>query len=169
MGDGAEDGRTPEPPALAEARRWLVAGEYARVIAAARAGRERGEARGEWWMLEADALRGQGEREAAAESYDRAASALSPSRATVAGLKAATVWSALGRPADALASLERSRAAQTGSPVEERALALRVRALHAVGRVDEARAQARSYLVRFPAGGAREAMERALGEESTTP
>lgn len=154
-----DDREAAEPagaPTLAQARAWLLAGEYDRVVAAAPVARASGGDAGAWLMLEADALRARGDGRHAATTYDRAARALSPSRATQAGYLAATLHGAAGDPAAGIASLDTSRADQPGSPLHERALALRVDLLARLGRTAEARTAARAYLLRFPSGGARE-------------
>jgi hypothetical protein len=136
-------------PDLAEARRLLAAGESTTALAAVR--RRDG---GPWRLVEADALRALDRHASAAAAYDRAAPALSGSERVQAGYLAATTRrDQLDDASGALASLDRSAAAASGSPLEERALVLRVDLLTALMRHPEATATAERYLARFPAGG----------------
>lgn len=157
--------RPVEPaPSLAEARAWLLAGRHEDVARAARrAARTRTADRGEWLLLEGDALRALGDRARAADAYERAASATSPSRATQAGYLAAALRFEQGEHDAALGALDASRADRSGSPVEERAMLLRARVLIALGRREEATRVARAYLAAFPGGGSREWMQSLAG------
>lgn len=111
-------------------------------------------------LLRADALRALGRSVEAADAYDAAATRLGGARRAQAGYLAARLrFGALGEPAGALASLD--AAGVDGSAMAERSLALRVRALLALGRDDEARAVARRYLTRFPEGGLADEMRAA--------
>ena len=119
-------------------------------------------------MLEADALRALRRYREAADAYDRAAAGLSDSQASQAGYLAASVRSRhLGDATGALSSLDRSGADRPGSPLAERALALRARILNQEGRTAEARDVASDYLRRFPGGGMAEWM-RALGDSGSS-
>ncbi|MEM9071563.1 MAG: FecR domain-containing protein [Myxococcota bacterium] len=142
-------------PTVAEVRRWLEEGEVARALAAAERGAARAPENGGWHQLLGDALRRDGQRARAADAYDQAASRLPASRATQAGYLAAEIRLRAGDAAGALRSLDVARSSDEGSPIEERAFALRVRAEVAAGQLDQARRHARHYLVRFPSGAAR--------------
>ncbi|MCZ7687145.1 MAG: FecR domain-containing protein [Sandaracinaceae bacterium] len=144
---------------LAAVRALCERGEWARALEAIASARPPRAERGEWALLEGDAHRALGHPEAAARSYERAAESLTPTRAALAGYLAATQHDRADRPADALAALERSRAADRGSPLEERALAMRASLLARVGRSAEARTAARAYLAAFPGGQAAARME----------
>lgn len=144
---------------LAAVRALCERGEWARALEAIAAARPPRAERGEWALLEGDAHRALGDAEAAARSYERAAEVLTPTRAALAGYLAATQHDRADRPAEALAALERSRAADRGSPLEERALAMRAALLARVGRTTEARTAARAYLAAFPGGQAAARME----------
>ncbi|MBW2464303.1 MAG: FecR domain-containing protein [Deltaproteobacteria bacterium] len=151
---GPEPG-TSQIPSVEVARSWLRGGERDRAMRAAERARTERPRDGAYRMLFADALRSGGQHEAAADAYDEAARLLSPSRATHAGLLSASLrLEHLDDPTGALAGLTRTRAADPGSPVEERGLTLRVRCLLALDRSREARAAATNYTMRFPAGSA---------------
>ena len=114
---------------------------------------------GEWRHIEADSLRALRRFSEAADAYDRASAELDGARAQQAGYLAGSLrLLELGDPAGALASLDRARADAIGSPFEERALVLRVRALRHADRPDDARLAAARYLARYPDGGARASM-----------
>jgi hypothetical protein len=145
--------RTPARRPLVEGRSALERGEPELALEIARA---RAPSRGEWAMLEADALRALGRHAEAADAYDRAAATSSASPATQAGYLAARIrLQQLSDPAGALRSLDASRADAPHSPIEDVALALRVRALIAARRTSEARDAARTHLARFPASASR--------------
>lgn len=136
-----------------DARRALERGEYERALEIVRA---RAPVRGEWAMLEGDALRALGRSAEAADAYDRAAASSTASPATRAGYLAAGIrLRQLDDPEGALRSLDASRADAPHSPIEDAALALRVRALIASGDRARARETARVHLARFPASAAR--------------
>lgn len=138
---------------LDDARRLLANGDFEGVLAAVRASTEAARS-ADWTLLEADALRGISRFAEAATAFERAASLASPTRAAASGLSAARIrLDALSDAAGALRSLDRSHADAPGSPVEDASMALRVRALRALGRQDDARAVARVYVARFPSGG----------------
>lgn len=143
-------------PDLAEVRRWLAARRFDEALPVIGRAVDQGREPGvdEWRLAQAVALRGLGRSREAADLYD--AVAQSPAgRAAGAGYLAASLrLRSLGDPEGALASLEASAADRPGSPLEERALALRARALDALGRAGEAREAARRYLGRYPDAGA---------------
>ena len=139
------------PPAgaldLAAARRALAAGDVDAALEAV----ARSDRRGAWALLEGDALRAARRFDEAADAYDHAAATSSPSAATHAGYLAARVrHRQLDDAAGALRSLDGSRAAAPHSPVEEAALALRIRVLLALDRRGEARGEAFRHRTRFP-------------------
>jgi hypothetical protein len=149
----AEAPETPEviatEPDEVEVRGWIVRGEATRALAYADAHEG-----GSWRMIEAEALRASGRFQESVVEFELAASALSGSQKATAVFNAAQVSFREARnPAGAIVILDRWSATEPGAPLEERALALRVRALRAAGRTDEARAQARYYLDRFPRSG----------------
>ncbi len=152
-------------PTLAQARQWLIAGRIDDVVRAARAVRKTQSVRkararrGPWLLLEGDAERARGNLVAAAEAYERAIPVFTPTQATQAGLLAARVRFEQGKYTKAVAALDDSAADASGSPVEERALALRVKILLKHNRSDLARHSASIYLARFPNGSARSWME----------
>jgi hypothetical protein len=131
---------------------WIAAGELERALAAARAAAAASRDPGRFLVLEADALRGLGRSAEAARAYDDAAGRLPAEAAAQAAYQAAALRLKLGDADGALASLDAGRADAPGTALEERALALRVRALVAAGRADDARALAGRYLERFPEG-----------------
>lgn len=127
-------------------------------------------ANGPWLLACADAQRGLGEFAAAARMYEQASLRLSPSRATLAGVSAARVY--LDRLHDANAALRviaLSRADESGSPVEEPAFVLRLRALDSLNRHDEAARLASVYLARFPDGSARAWAESLTTRATSAP
>lgn len=144
---------------LAALRALCARGEWARALDAMASARPPHAERGDWAMLEGDAHRALGHTAAAAGAYERAAESLTPTRAALAGFLAATQHERAAQPAPALTVLEASHAADRGSPVEERALAMRASLLARVGRVEEARTAARAYLAAFPGGEAIPRME----------
>ncbi len=132
---------------LARARRLLVAGRYQAVIDLAR--RHRG---GEWRMVEGDALRALGRTREAIATYLAAIDQLDATGAASAGFVAARLQWQNGDPERALDALTESGADRIDSPLEERALGLRLRILVDSGRSEAARAVAARYLERFPQG-----------------
>lgn len=144
---------------LAALRALCARGEWARALDAIASARPPNAERGDWAMLEGDAHRALGHTAEAAGAYERAAESLTPTRAALAGFLAATQHERAAQPAAALTVLEASHAADRGSPVEERALAMRASLLARVGRVEEARTAARAYLAAFPGGEAIPRME----------
>ena len=155
-------GRRAGEPSLETVRGWLTEGEVTAALEAARASVGRRPGDGAWRMLLGDAQRVSGDRAAAAETYDVAATQVSESQATQAGFLAAELRLERGDPAGALRSLERARATERGSPIAERASAL---ALRARARLDDREAfvrAARAYRLRFPTGSAGPWVEREL-------
>jgi len=74
----------------------------------------------------------------------------------------------LGDAPGALAALDATGADSAGSPLAERATALRARALDRMGRGAEARAVALRYLARYPGGGMAAWMRRLVGDDAET-
>jgi hypothetical protein len=155
---------TQEPPKpeslermLARARSQLAAGDYEAVLAEVERAARRGTPSGAWRMLEGDALRALARPTDAAGAYDRAAALLAGAERSEAAYSAAYLRFQSRDHERALTSLLDADA--TGSPLEERGLALRAQILEALGRKDDARAIAKRYLDRFPAGGLRSYMK----------
>ncbi|MEM9068088.1 MAG: FecR family protein [Myxococcota bacterium] len=146
--------REPTEPAsqevsLADARALVLAGEFEAAENAANEALASTAPAGGWWMVKADAQRGRRQWRAAAESYDRAASALRGARVPQAAYAAARIYAdRLSDPAAAHRSLQEGRAAAEGSPVEERARILEIRVLRSLGR--DAGGATERYLTRFP-------------------
>jgi hypothetical protein len=130
---------------LARARADVAAGEFRSALAAF----DREPApNGAWLLVAADARRGLGDVPAAADTYARAAAALTgPERAEAMYTAAYLRFHDLHDATGALAAL-----GDDSGPLEERALALRVQILVALHRGDDARDAARRYLARFPRG-----------------
>lgn len=104
-------------------------------------------------MVEADALRALRRYDEAVAAYERAAGQLSGGMAAQAGYLAASTRFRQGDARGALSTLDGSSAMAPGSPLAERATALRVRLLHRLGRRAEARREAEGYLRDYPNGG----------------
>ncbi|MEM9068178.1 MAG: FecR domain-containing protein [Myxococcota bacterium] len=141
-------GRTQPQVTRDVARSWIANGDFERALDVAR---RRG-----WRLVEADALRALQRFAEAAEVYE----AVGDSRAAYAAAR--IHFLELNDPDAALRALE---TIEEGSPLAERSLALRVRALRRVGRTEEARRFAETYLARFPQGGLADWMQ-ALVDES---
>jgi tetratricopeptide (TPR) repeat protein len=138
-----------EQPTIAEVRAWIANGEAQRAHdhAAAQSG-------GSWKMIEAEALRALRRFDEAVAAFEQAAGGLGGGQRATAVFNAAQIaFLHLGNPTGAISILDRWDATAPGAPLEERALALRVRALRAAGRIAQAREQARYYLGRFPTSG----------------
>jgi hypothetical protein len=177
-GDSALAEPTPPVPVPVTPPR-ITAPQEARVIdpAGARAMITEGRARralsvardhdgGEWRHVEADALRALRRFAEAANAYDRAASQLDGARVRQAGYLAASLrLLELDDPEGALASLDRAHADAPGSPFEERAIVLRVRALRRADRTDEARLGAQRYVESYPEGGMADYMRALIDAE----
>ncbi len=138
-------------------RRWLSEGRFDEVLQAlsndSRISRDSDIA-----LVEADAHRGAGHLAEAAARYERITSRLSPSRAAEIGYLSALLYSQSNETDRASAVLDATHADASGSPMEERATALRCRLDL---RTDNARARtcARRYLAGFPGGFAAEEMQ----------
>ena len=147
---------------LAQLEAWRDNGEFDLVLQAlGETAPPAGEV-GAWSMVEGDAYRALGREREAALAYIRASETLSPSRAAVAGLLAARRLEGLGETERALAVLASSHAAERGAPLEEQALAMRALLRSRIGRLDEARADARDYLVSFSSGPSAPQMQALL-------
>ena len=147
---------------LAQLEAWRDAGEFDVVLEALREATPPRDEVGAWAMVEGDAERALGHDREAALAYIRASESLSPSRAAVAGLLAARRLERLHEDERALAVLASSHAADRGAPLEEQALATRALLRSRLGHIDEARADARDYLVSFPSGPSAAQMEALL-------
>lgn len=158
---GRVEERTPRSPiTLADLRALCDRGAFAEALEAMENDPAPPGEEGEWAMLEGDAARALSDLPRAAAAYERAASALTPSRAALAGFLAASTHERMGEDEAALALLDTTGAAAPGSPLEERALAMRASLLARLGRASEAAESARRYLASFPGGEARARMER---------
>ncbi|UJR81428.1 FecR family protein [Sandaracinus amylolyticus] len=149
---------------LAHVRALCDRGEFEAALSAIASARPPRAERGDWAMLEGDAHRALGHTVDAAGAYERAASSLTPTRAALAGFLAAAQRERAGDLDAALAVLDRTHAAERGSPLEERALAMRASLLARLGRDEDAAITARAYLAGFPGGEARARMEALLAE-----
>lgn len=153
------------PPTLSILRRWLRERRYRDVLRTCERAQRREDL--EWLVLEGDAARGAGQTARAAQLLSRASERASPTRAVHYGYQAAQLFVREGQEARAIEVLERSRADAPASPLEERALFLRAQALSRLHRGAEVRAVARRYLMRFPAGEARQWMDEAASDSAT--
>jgi hypothetical protein len=148
-------------------RRLITEGDPERALIAARRVLARDPSNPDYRMVEADALRALRRFAEAADAYDRAAEDGGAAERAGAGYRAASLRSDhLDDPLGALSSLSAASVDQRGSSFEERGLALRARALDALGRTEEARDVARRYLSRYPAGTTRAFMEALVATES---
>lgn len=120
---------------LARVRAWLHEGLADRALAAARRASVRATAnRGEWLLLQADALRSLGRAAEAALTYRRAGQVLSGELRTQAGFKAAELFlRAQDDASAALAVLDDYAVDAPGSALRERGLLLRIDALRRLG------------------------------------
>ncbi|MCC6875881.1 MAG: FecR domain-containing protein [Sandaracinaceae bacterium] len=150
--EGRSERAAPSREALA-AR--IAAGEADQVLRTAQA-----QAGAAWRLVEGDALRALGRHAEAAGAYDRAADGLRDGR-MAAFLAATERLRRLNDAGGALASLDRADVCSAGSPLRERALALRGEALARLGRRHELQALAREYLAAFPDGSRAGWMRRA--------
>jgi hypothetical protein len=152
VGPGNEPPLAPSPTPLltldqAEAR--LHAGDGEGALSAALAVRRARGVRGEWLVLEGDALRSLGRARDAIDAYERASTTLTGEPAARAAFKAADLcFRVLGDPAAALRVLDRSGLDAYGAPLRERALMLRIEASERLGL--PVRVLAQRYLVAFP-------------------
>jgi len=130
-----------EPPlSLEQARALLLAGDAAGALAAAQTAKPHELERGEWLLLEADALRSLGRAREAVATYLRAEPLLLPGARAGAAFKAADL---------SLRVLDdRARLDSRFSPLRERAMMLRIEAAQ---RMDlPVRALAERYLEAYP-------------------
>jgi len=142
----------------AEVRGWITEGRARRALRVAREHVARGDV-DPWALLEADALRGLGERDEAARAYTRAASLLPTPRREQAGFTGARLHRS---PQASLHALDVGEVSRPGSPLRERALAMRADLLERLGRRGEQAEVARQYLESYPAGSRREHMQTIL-------
>ena len=110
---------------------------------------------GEGQYLAGDIARARGQHREAATRYEAAASALTGDREAQAALRAATSRARSGSLTPALDLLRRYRLAEPGSPLEERALALKVQWSVRSGDLAGARAAFSTYERRFPSSASR--------------
>ncbi len=156
---------SPRHPTLDEARGWLTEGEFTRARVAAESACARLPRDANWRLLLADSLRAERRLEESVRAYEHAVTLLPPSRATSAGYAAAHIrLQDLDDAEGAIAALENSGAPRSGSPIEERANALLIRAHLAAGNRDEAMRQAHRYLARYPSGASWDWVERLVRE-----
>jgi tetratricopeptide (TPR) repeat protein len=137
-------------PSIGQARAWLGQNrpEYALLAARAVTGTV-DEEQGAWAMLEADALRALGRHAEAAFAYDRASRLLPNRDRAQAGYLAALLYHRRLNQSDrALAMLDSAGVDVDGSPLRERGLLLRARALKRLGRSPYS--AARCYLADYP-------------------
>jgi tetratricopeptide (TPR) repeat protein len=138
----------PVRPTLAELRGLLAAGDAQGALSLARAQTDE-----DFLLLSADALRALGRhREAIAAYRALATRTREAARRAQAGFAAAQLaFHGLGDPAEALALIAEFGLCDDASLLRERASALEVDALSALGRLDEAKRAAARYLWREPA------------------
>lgn len=142
--------------ALVAARAQLEAGDAGAALAAALTVRSSKALRGEWLMLQGDALRSLGRAREAVDAYAQAEAALEPLPSAQAAFKAADLClRVLSDPAATLRVVDRARLDADGAPLRERALLLRIEASQRLGL--SVRALAQRYLAAYPdsAGAAR--------------
>jgi hypothetical protein len=143
--EGAQQGES-----LQQARAWLHDGQAERALSAARRARTDPSApRGDWLLLQADALRSLGRARDAALAYREAAFVLPGEGRARAGFKAADILlRELDDPRAALAALAAAGVDGPSSALRERGLLLRIEALQRLGEpVAEAAAR---YLDEYP-------------------
>jgi hypothetical protein len=149
---------------LEQARAFLLDGAVQAALAAARARHAAHESRGEWLMVQGDALRALDEPQQAVEAYQAAQAVLRGAARARAAFKAADLLlRVVDDPSAALVVLDRARLDAPRAPLRERALVLRVEASHRLGH--PVRELALRYLADYPdsAGAAR------MRELSTSP
>jgi len=159
-------------PTADDARGLISSGEAEEALRAARLALAARPRDVEFRLVEADALRALRRYAEAADAFDQAAVDAGPGSRLGAGYRAAVIRRRnLGDPDGALASLDVARVDAEGSPFEERGLALRARALLALGREADARIVAERYLARYPTGSTRSFMEQLarVSEEDDPP
>jgi tetratricopeptide (TPR) repeat protein len=148
-------------------RELLRRGETEQVITLARARADQGDA---FVLLLADALRAQGRFAEALDTYETLAERTSGATRTQAGFAAAQLALLAQRDAArALRDIERFELDGEGSALSERASVLHADALLALGRGEEARKIAASYLARQPATEASQRMRHILEDASVPP
>ncbi len=149
---------------LADAHAALAGGRPADALAIAKRAVDRGASSSAWQLVEADALRGLGRAADAAAAYEVAARSSIGTTSIEAAYSAAYLYlRSLHDPAAAITVLSANRVDASGSPLEERGLALHVRALVAVRRPREAIPLAKRYLAHFPSGELRAEMTALAG------
>ncbi|MEM9188046.1 MAG: FecR domain-containing protein [Myxococcota bacterium] len=155
--DGSSTGPTPE-----EVRSWLLEGDPERALAEALR-QAHAEPSGAWLFLLGDCYRATAEPAEARDRYLAAVPLLDAEEGAKAGYLAADLaYRVLSDPEGALAALELGRSAASGSPMEERALALQARALLAMSRPEEFVEVAERYRLRFPEGQAHAWLDEAV-------
>ncbi len=136
---------------FASARADVDAGRLEAALATAHLAAARSPWSGPWWQLVGDASRGLGHMAEAADAFDHAAHDLTgPERSEASYTSAYLRFHELLDGDSALTSLDAAGTDSEGSPLEERALGLRVQILEGLGHHDLARASATHYLERFP-------------------
>jgi len=128
---------------LDHARTSLAHGDFDAVLQASA-----GQSGGTWLLLRADALRGLGRTDPAADAYEAAAGALTDARRVQAAFAAAQLRAGPD-PASALALLRRHGVLTPRSALEERGRALEVQLLRSLRRDDEADTAELAYEARF--------------------
>lgn len=152
-------------PTLVEVREMLAKGRAQEALEHARSALTgRPESELAWRSLEADALRALGKFHEAIVAYENAARlARAGERSQLAHDAAALAFSGVHDPARALSLIERWELDARDSPVRERAGRLRVHALLALRRIEDARAAARRYLALEPETAVSDEMRKMLG------
>jgi hypothetical protein len=141
------------------ARALLHKGDAMGALMAAEAALPSATERGEWLLLQGDALRSLNQPRQAIASYLDAEASLDTGSASRAAFKAADLHlRVLGDPSAALAVLNRTRLDAPGSPLRERALSLRIEAAQRLGL--PVRALAQRYLDAYPDSAAAERMRK---------
>ena len=164
--DDAGTAETAPTPGLERARHLLAQGKSLEALTLARAALQKGPGTDvlSWRRVEADALRALGRFNEAVVSYELGATqAESTERKQFAYDAAALDLEGLRDPASALVLIDRWQLDAHDSQLRERAGRLRVHALLALGRMEEARAAARRYLAIEPETAVSEEMRRLLG------
>jgi hypothetical protein len=132
---------------LATARGQLASASFAAALTTADVAAKRAPWSSSWWQLVGDAQRGLGHAAAAATAFEHVTG---PERGEAGYTAAYLRHHDLHDDAAALATLDASSAANSGAPLEERALGLRAQILVSLGRRADAGDVARRYLARFP-------------------
>ena len=162
-----DGGAAAQPVTLtpAQGRLLLAQGETEQALASARTAlATRPAEEFPWRALEADSLRALGSFHEAIAAYEHAATLAAPAeRAQLAYDAAALAFSGVHDPARVLALIDRWGLDVQESPLRERAGRLRVHALLALNRVEEAREAARRYLARERETAVSDEMRKLLG------